>query len=57
MQAADIINLRISSEQKDLINQAAHSFGKSRTVFILENTLRCAEETLLDRTRFTLDAE
>lgn len=57
MQAADVINLRISSEQKALIDHAAQSLGKSRTAFILENTLRCAEEALLDRTRFTLDAE
>ena len=57
MQAADVINLRISSEQKALIDHAAQSLGKSRTAFILENTLLCAEEALLDRTRFTLDAE
>lgn len=42
MQAADIINLRISSEQKALIDEAAHSLGKSRTAFIIEKyvTLR-----------------
>lgn len=57
MHAVDVINLRISSEQKALIDHAAQSLGKSRTAFILENTLRCAEETLLDRTRFILDAD
>ncbi len=57
MQAANVINLRISSEQKALRDHAAQSLGKRRTAFILENSLRCAEEALLDRTRFTLGAE
>lgn len=57
MTATASINLRISDAEKALIDHAAQSLGKSRTAFILENTLRCAEEALLDRTRFTLDAE
>ena len=56
MLATEVINLRISPEQKSLIDCAAQVAGKSRSAFILENTLRCAEEMILDRTRFTLDA-
>jgi len=56
MLATEVINLRISPEQKSLIDYAAQVAGKSRSAFILENTLRCAEEMILDRTRFTLDA-
>jgi uncharacterized protein (DUF1778 family) len=56
MPATEVINLRISPEQKSLIDSAAQIAGKSRSAFILENTLRCAEEMILDRTRFSLDA-
>jgi uncharacterized protein (DUF1778 family) len=49
--------LRISNDEKALIDLAAQSMGKSRTAFILENTLRVAEEAILDRTRFTLDSK
>jgi len=55
MPATASINLRISDTEKALIDQAAQSMGKSRTAFILENSLRLAEEVVLDRTRFTLD--
>jgi uncharacterized protein (DUF1778 family) len=57
MTATASINLRISNEEKALIDQAAQSMGKSRTAFILENTLKIAEEVLLDRTRFTIDSK
>lgn len=57
MSATASINLRISDEEKALIDQAAQSLGKTRTAFILENTLRLAEEVILDRTRFTLSSE
>ena len=57
MTATASINLRISDAEKALIDQAAQSMGKSRTAFILENTLRVAEEVILDRTRFTLDSK
>ena len=57
MTATASINLRISDAEKALIDQAAQSMGKSRTAFILENTLRMAEEVILDRTRFTLDSD
>ena len=57
MPAAESINLRISTKEKAIIDYAAQSLGKSRSAFILENTLRSAEEVLLDRTRFSLDSD
>ncbi|MDD2966066.1 MAG: DUF1778 domain-containing protein [Desulfovibrionaceae bacterium] len=57
MPATASINLRISNEEKALIDQAAQSLGKTRTDFILENSLRAAEAIILDRTRFTLSSE
>ena len=46
------LNLRISPEEKDLIDMAANIQGKNRTDFILEAARQAAEETLLDRTIF-----
>ncbi len=57
MSATATINLRISEAERDLIDHAAQSVGKSRTAFILEHSLSMAEEIMLDRTRFTLDAQ
>lgn len=56
MSATEAISLRLSQEQKSMIHYAAQVSGQSRTAFILENTLRRAEEVILERTRFTLDA-
>lgn len=56
MANTDVINLRISSRQKAIIDMAAKTVGQNRTAFILENVLRNAEDVLLDRTRFQLDA-
>jgi uncharacterized protein (DUF1778 family) len=55
MPATEVINLRISNEQKALIDHAARTSGKNRSAFILENALRCAEDILLDRSLFFLD--
>ena len=46
------LNLRISPEERDLIDMAANIQGKNRTDFILEAARQAAEETLLDRTIF-----
>jgi len=45
----DTLNLRIPSAERNLIDRAAESAGKTRTDFILEAARRAAEETLLDR--------
>jgi len=54
----DTLNLRIPAAERNLIDRAAVSAGKTRTDFILEAARRAAEETLLDRalTVVSLDA-
>jgi uncharacterized protein (DUF1778 family) len=57
-QARDInINLRAKRTECDLIDQAAELLGKTRSDFMLETACREAEDVLLDRRVFTLDAE
>ena len=43
------LNLRIPPAERNLIDCAAESAGKTRTDFILEAARRAAEEALLDR--------
>ena len=50
------ISLRIPTQRRDLIDRAAKATGKTRTEFILESATRAAEEALLDRRVFHLDA-
>jgi uncharacterized protein (DUF1778 family) len=45
----DTLNLRIPAVERNLIDRAAESAGKTRTDFILEAARRAAEVTLLDR--------
>jgi uncharacterized protein (DUF1778 family) len=52
-----IINLRAPSAQRALIDQAAQVQGKSRTDFMLEAAYEKAQQVLLDRTVFALDAK
>lgn len=49
------INIRVAPAQRDLIDRAAQSIGKSRTEFILDVATREAENTLLDQRLFLLD--
>lgn len=51
------LNLRIPAEERNLIDRAAASTGKTRTDFILEAARRAAEEALLDRTILAVGAE
>ena len=51
-----VINLRASTAQRALIDKAAQLQGKSRTDFMLEASSERAQQVLLDRTVFTLDA-
>lgn len=51
-----VINLRASAAQRALIDKAAQAQGKSRTDFMLEAASERAQQVLLDRTVFTLDA-
>lgn len=51
------INLRAPATQRALIDQAAEVQGKSRTDFMLEAAVEKAQQVLLDRTVFALDAK
>lgn len=53
----DTLNLRISATERNLIDRAAESAGKTRTDFILEAARRAAEETLLDRALLVVSPE
>jgi len=50
------INIRAPRQQRDLIDRAAESIGKTRTEFMLDAARRAAEDTLLDRRVFFADA-
>jgi uncharacterized protein (DUF1778 family) len=50
------VNIRIRPAERELIDQAAKSQGKSRSDFMLEASRRAAEEALLDRALFRVDA-
>lgn len=53
----DTLNLRIPSAERNLIDRAAESAGKTRTDFILEAARRAAEEALLDRALMVVSPE
>ena len=53
----DTLNLRIPTEERNLIDRAAASAGKTRTDFILSAARRAAEETLLDRAILSVTPE
>lgn len=52
----ETLNLRIPAAERGLIDRAAKASGKTRTDFILSAARRAAEEELLDRTIFVVDA-
>ena len=51
------ISLRVSPEQKSLIDRAARALGRNRSDFMLESACREAESVLLDRRYFGLPDE
>lgn len=53
----DTLNLRIPAAERNLIDRAAQSSGKTRTGFILEAARRAAEETLLDQAVLSVGPE
>ena len=53
----DSLNIRIKPEVRSLIDRAAALLGKNRTEFVLEATRHAAENALLDRTVFALNAK
>ena len=52
-----VLQLRASAEQRQLIDQAAAAEGISRTEFILRSCQERARDVLLDRTLFSLTPE
>ncbi len=50
------INIRAKQAQRDLIDHAADIQGKSRSEFMLESAYQKAQDVLLDRCFFGLDA-
>ena len=53
----DTLNLRIKPELRLLIDRAADATGRNRTDFVLGAARLAAEEALLDRTNFAVDAK
>lgn len=53
----ETLNLRIKTEERNLIDRAARVVGKNRTSFILEAAHAAAEATLLDQSPITADPE
>lgn len=56
-QRRSLINLRVTPRDRDLIDRAAAALGKNRSEFMMEASRQAAEDALLDRTAFRLDAE
>jgi uncharacterized protein (DUF1778 family) len=50
----EALNIRIKPQVRELIDRAAELVGKNRTDFVLDAARRAAEDTLLDRTFFTV---
>jgi uncharacterized protein (DUF1778 family) len=53
----EMVNLRIRLVERNLIDRAADSVGKTRSAFIVEAARRAAEDTLLDRAMLSVSAE
>jgi len=53
----EIINLRASRRQKQLIDQAAELLDRTRSDFMLEAACREAEALLVDQTHFSLSED
>jgi len=52
----DTLNLRIKPELRGLIDRAAELTGKNRTDFVLSAARHAAEDALMDRTVFAVNA-
>ncbi len=53
----ETLNLRIKPELRGLIDRAAVATGRNRTDFVLNAARHAAEDALLDRTVFTVNAK
>lgn len=52
-----LINLRVTPQDRRLIDRAATATGKNRSEFMLEAARQAAEEALLDKVLFRVDAK
>lgn len=52
-----LINMRVHSQTRDFIDQAAKAIGKDRSDFMLEAAYEKAEEILLDQTHIFMNDE
>lgn len=52
-----VINVRLTTKLRDLIDRAAAVVGKTRSDFILESARKHAVDVLLDQRLFSLDAD
>ncbi|MGA2046309.1 MAG: DUF1778 domain-containing protein [Terracidiphilus sp.] len=53
----ETLNLRIKPELRGLIDRAAEVTGRNRTDFVLNAARHAAEDALMDRTVFAVDAK
>jgi len=53
---APALNIRIKTRQRSLIEKAAHASNKTVSDFVRDAALREAQNTMLDRKEFSLDA-
>ena len=51
----DLVNIRMSREDRNFIDRAAQTAGKTRTEFMIDAARRTAQETLLDTTLLLVD--
>jgi uncharacterized protein (DUF1778 family) len=51
------ISIQAEERQRDLIDQAAEQLGRSREGFMLDASMREAEDVLLDKVFFLLDTK
>jgi uncharacterized protein (DUF1778 family) len=54
---SEVVNIRVETHQRDLIDAAASLCGKTRSAFMLEAATLAAEKALLDRRLFVLNEE
>src|ERR1700676_839535 len=50
-----LINLRVSAEDRNVIDRAAKAAGKTRSEFMVEASRRAAHDTLLDTNLIVVD--
>jgi uncharacterized protein (DUF1778 family) len=52
-----VLNIRVSEEERELLDEASTAEGTTRSAFVLKHATRAAEEVLADRRTFRLPDE